>query len=920
MAIKIKRPTDPKSRDDQNFVDRIEPRKAFWNRYSQMVDEDSAIITFYGAGGIGKTALLKKLEKEIKHRDKVTKIKCKYVKYDLNISTDPREVLKSFKFQLAAYGCTFPLFDTANYYYALKTGQNITPLKAKSMLEKIPWVNEIRNKFTVADTYAVKAASLLTVLKNFFDMTEDMLQAIPVIRAITACFSFVDKLLVMYMEKTQTFDADHKELRHQLNSRFQDKNPIALYEYLPTLFAQDVADWLKATNNNLIVLLDNYELVISETSLVTTEQLKRDLWLRGDDGLIFRIPRTLWVIAGRNKIRWEGELADELEQHLIKTLPPEDSDHFLKRAGIHDENLRRELVSLTEGYPIFLDLCVDVYNAYKRRNENTAPTIDEFGQKRQDVVARIFRYLDADKDDFAKDMLEFLCVLNVWTDDMAIDIGGKFLKNFSRNTYKRVKKFSFIQEERVQNEDVDLTIYRFDRTIQHILFEDCDENFIAEVVSATEDYFQRLFEHFRPHEPLYFFRLRMRSEFIIRFAVDSEELWCQYSRNVKLRLGVLSEPAQFDGAAEIVNMFITAIEERGDVDSIPYAHFELELSRIKDAQKKFNEVYNLRVSVYEKFVRLLGEDNPDTLEAMRSLAMTLKEFGRHSEALTLQEKVLEGCRELFGEEDGYTLRAMDAVADTLYVLGRYDEALALQEKTFAVRKEIAEEGDLTNELLAMHNTLNALGRYDEASALQEKILAIHKEFLGEDSLDTLLEMHRLQNELDSLEQVDKWFDIGFDMDDIKVHMNDLAKALITFGRYEEALDWQEQILIANVEISGENAPETITAINNLANTLVALGRYDEALPLQEKVLAAASQGQVFWVLREFLGDAQPDVPTAMNNLANTLSLLGRHEEALTLREKVLEGCKELFGVNHPSTIEAVERLAETLKACGKRDV
>ena len=932
MGIKRKRPTDLKPPPivievdgktkpaSKEFTDRIEPRKAFWNLYQQLFkEEDSLVITFYGAGGVGKTALLDKLEEEIKNREStLANTKCVYVRYDFNRSTNLLEILKTFKFQLAYYGCNFPLFDTGSYYYELKTGQDITPPKAKSMMEKIPWLNKIRNDVTKADKYMDKAAPLLNTGKMFFDMTDEVLQAIPITKAIAICFSIVDKLLITYMAETQVFDADHQKLRHNLNAHCQNRNPIAIYEYLPALFAQDVADWLKATGNKLVVLLDNYELLISETSLATEEQLKRDLWLRGDEGLIFGIPNTLWAIAGRNKLRWGGELADELDQHLIKALSPEDSEWFLWRAGVKSENLRKELVQLTEGYPIFLDLCVDVYREYKRRH-NAEPTIDEFGQKRQDVVARIFRYFDADKDDAAKDMLEYLCVLNVWTDDIAQEIGAQVLYNFSHNTYKRVKEFSFIQEERIQNDDIDLTTYRFDRTIQSILFAECDKKLVEKVKTATEKYFQEFFENTIPSNPVYFFCLRMWSEFVIRFAVDSEELWEQYDDRVNRSIWGLRKPDEFDSVAEIINLFMVKVESFGDADSIPYAHFELELASIKDAQKKLSDVYKLRTSAYEKFIRILGEDDLDTLSAMKALAMTLKEFGHYNEALTLQEKVLAGFKKILGEkdEDGKTFREMDAVANTLYVLGRYEDAWALQEKVFSLRKEVSKEDDEEDFyiLLDMYNTLSALGRCDEALALQEKILTLHKEFLGEDTLNTLLEKHRLRETLDPFEE----FELGFEIDEIREHMKAFANALITFGRYKEALDWQEKILVANKEILGEEAPDTVKAMNELANTLSALGRYDEALTLQKKVLAAALEGPVLWSLREFLGDAQPDAPTAMNNLANTLSKLGRHEEALKLREKVLAGFEELLGKNHPSTIESMERLAETLDACGKRE-
>ena len=487
MAIKIKRPTFYKISAVKEFTDRVEPRKAFWNRYQKMIEEGTSIISFYGAGGVGKSALLEKLEKEIKNRDALTNNECKYVKYDFEISTDLREVLKTFKFQLSAYGCEFPLFDTGNYYYSLKVGQDVTPLKAKSMMEKITWLNKLKNNLFKADRIADQTAPMLSTAQKFFEMTDDVLQAVPVTRAITTCFTIADMLLVKLMESTQTLDEDHEEIRFQLNARFQEKSPVPLHNYLPTLFAQDVTDWLKASGNKLVVLLDNYEKLVSATSLATAEQIRRDFWLRGDEGLIFMIPNTLWTIAGRNKLRWDGELADELDQHLIKALSPEDAGQFLLKAGIKDENLRGELVKLTEGYPIFLDLCVDVYVEYKRQNNNNEPTIKEFGSKRQDVVARILRYIIEDKDDAARDMLEFLCMLNIWTDEIAVDIGKKALEKFSRNTYKRIKNFSFIQEERIENEDISLTFYRFDKTIQSIIVKTLDEKFIDDVTVETID-------------------------------------------------------------------------------------------------------------------------------------------------------------------------------------------------------------------------------------------------------------------------------------------------------------------------------------------------------------------------------------------------------------------------------------------------
>jgi len=39
----------------REFTDRTEPRKLFWTRFEKMENDGSTLITFYGAGGVGKS-------------------------------------------------------------------------------------------------------------------------------------------------------------------------------------------------------------------------------------------------------------------------------------------------------------------------------------------------------------------------------------------------------------------------------------------------------------------------------------------------------------------------------------------------------------------------------------------------------------------------------------------------------------------------------------------------------------------------------------------------------------------------------------------------------------------------------------------------------------------------------------------------
>lgn len=940
MAIKIKRPTFYKISAVKEFTDRVEPLKAFWQRYAKMVAEGSTIISFYGAGGVGKTALLKKLEEEIKHRDELTGKKCKYVRYDFSMGTDLREVLKTLKFQLVDYGCSFPLFDTGNYCYSLKIGQEVTAPREPTAFEQIPWVQKLKKNLSKATSVTGNAMTMFNTTKILFNATNEargehwldlflkltlngLSTSMPIMRTITVLMSVADMFLEDYLKSKKILDEDHAAIRNQLKAVSQEKDPVAIYEYLPILFAMDVSDWLQESGNKLVVFLDNYESLISATSAETAEQLKRDLWLRGDNGLISMIPDTLWTIAGRNKLRWSGELAEELDSHLIKALSPEDTNWFLERAGIADETLRKKLVKLTGGYPIFLDLCVDVYVEYKRQH-NAEPAIDEFGTKREEVVGRIFRYLDAANDDAAKDMLEFLCVLDSWTDEIALDIGGKTLPNFSYNTYKRVKNFSFIQAKRIKNEDLDLTFYRFDKTIQGILLGACDKVLIARAKKDIDDHFKNLFTDKKTFDAREIFYLKLWAEIIVRFADTADKILSDYKNFFNEHISTLTGNANFDAAEEILKLFMGKLKNLGGTDTAIYSCFEMDSGWLRRTQGKYKEACALMKSAYKKRVRLLGAEDIETVKAMHKLAISLSDLGRYGEAVTLQKKVLKLRQNTLAEDHPDVIVAMSNLAISFDNLGRYDKALTLQEKVLNLRENLlgAEHPETVAAMNNLAISLSGLGRHAEAAFLQEKVLNLRKNIFGAEHPDTVAAMNNLAISLSALGRHDEALNLrkkaltlnkkilGDEHPDTVTAMNNLAISFINLGHYAEAVTLQETVLALNKSTLGDEHPNTLKAMNNLAISLSALGRYDKAVTLQETVLALD---------KKFLGDEHPDTVAAMNNLANTLSDLNRNDEAATLREEILTLSKKNFGDKHPETLNAMNNLATTLSKLNRND-
>ena len=94
-------------------------------------------------------------------------------------------------------------------------------------------------------------------------------------------------------------------------------------------------------------------------------------------------------------------------------------------------------------------------------------------------------------------------------------------------------------------------------------------------------------------------------------------------------------------------------------------------------------------------------------------------------------------------------------------------------------------------------------------------------------------------------------------------------------------------------------------MSNLADSYDALGRHAEALKLREETLA---------LRKAKLGPDHPDTLRSMSNLAESYYALGRHAEALKLREETLALRKAKLGPDHPDTLRSMADLAANYAA------
>jgi len=131
-------------------------------------------------------------------------------------------------------------------------------------------------------------------------------------------------------------------------------------------------------------------------------------------------------------------------------------------------------------------------------------------------------------------------------------------------------------------------------------------------------------------------------------------------------------------------------------------------------------------------------------------------------------------------------------------------------------------------------------------------------------------------------------------------LGDEHRAEIIFAR---VLELRRRLLPAD-------HPDIASAMGNLANTYSALGRHDNALVLQEEAVAFR---------KRVLPPDHPHIAMAMGNLAATYSALGRHDAALVLQEEVVAFRKRVLPPGHPDIAMAVGNLAATYSALGRDD-
>lgn len=240
----------------------------------------------------------------------------------------------------------------------------------------------------------------------------------------------------------------------------------------------------------------------------------------------------------------------------------------------------------------------------------------------------------------------------------------------------------------------------------------------------------------------------------------------------------------------------------------------LELGYARDDQ-----AVELGQSLLADHERLLGPNDPDTLNCRDNLASAYLEAGRADEAVAIHEAAVASIARHRGHDYRSTVQRAINLSAAYLKTGRLDEAMTLLETIQAWRNVLLDEYDPY--ILTLQNNLASAylvaRRSDKAIPLFEATLATTERLQGRDHSDTLVSQHNL------------------------------AFAYEMAGRLDRAIPLFEAAVAGSERVLGHDHPSTVLFRKNLADALEKL-RQDHADPPGETMLfAAQGYGRPTWL-------------------------------------------------------------------------
>lgn len=320
--------------------------------------------------------------------------------------------------------------------------------------------------------------------------------------------------------------------------------------------------------------------------------------------------------------------------------------------------------------------------------------------------------------------------------------------------------------------------------------------------------------------------------------------------------------------------------------------------------------------------RILGAENPKTLQTMTRVGHSMQLVGKQAEAEALLLQAVEIQRRVLGPEHPDTLLSAYYLGDVYNHEGKYAQAEELYRQNLEARRRVLgpEHRSTLSSMNGLANAYSEQGKYAQAEAIYEQILEISRRVLGPEHPNTLLAMSNLaldyysegnfteaeallRQAVETRRRV-----LGPEHPDTLMSMQYLASVYSDEGDNAQADKMFSQTLEIRRRVLGPEHPDTLLSMTNLASIYYLEGKYAQAEKLGNETLE---------LMRKVLGPNHPDTVWRMDNLASVYSVLGKYTQAEALFNKTLEFRRRALGPEHPGTLSTLSDMASMFQRQGK---
>jgi len=343
-------PRDPRRRNKAIFLNRDAQLRLISDHVGLLatVPEHLKVFEVRGFGGVGKTQLLKELQRRSDDLPGVNPIAFVPLRPQAAVTeAGPLRVIR----EKLNYDCL--LFDTALMLYLYVTGQAVDLGRTSPIRQSI-------------------------VFKSL-DVGRTM-SGVPVPLPLAA--ELYEKI-----SRAATGRLLYEKHEFEELSELRD-HPDKLLGALPRCLATDIRRRLEVDDRAFIAFYDEYDRQGRETIA------DRAPWLRT---FIRTLGRGVHVIATREPLRWEGPAwRDIVEPVLVAELPDYECREMIRgRLGAVSPDIEDHMTTVTRRIPFFFEAILEVYE--RLAGEQETVIVDDLPSTPEGAVAYLFVHLPADQ-------------------------------------------------------------------------------------------------------------------------------------------------------------------------------------------------------------------------------------------------------------------------------------------------------------------------------------------------------------------------------------------------------------------------------------------------------------------------------------------------------------------------------------------